>query len=475
LFEARSADRQQSFGALEQQFWEEARRHYAYAWERLDEAEQKSLAALADVENGAVESAMFCRLRRQALVAGEPTSARLVSASWRRFIGEQVTSSPARVSAESETNRSTFSCADFELRIEQIDSQACRVLVMNSPAGQDAETCKLPFDLGQVGETIRDLERQIWRDAQVDTQGNTSPRAMGRALFHSVFSGAVSQLFFESLGAARSRGQGLRVKIHVDLDESPGLAALPWEFLYIDRRRQFLGLNQHTPIVRFLDVPRQPGAFPIGSSLRVLVALSSPAGEPEICVEQERESMLRAWGKSRRVSVEFLDPATPSALRKELERWQPHILHFTGHGCFEPATGAGMLLFENECGEQAPITGEQLQVLLSNAPSVRLAFLSACQSARSARSSDLDPFSGVAAALVMAGLPAVVAMQFPISTRAALVFGQEFYSRLAAGEPVDAAVASARRALHLEMASSFEWGTPALFMHVSDGRLFEMT
>ena len=66
-------------------------------------------------------------------------------------------------------------------------------------------------------------------------------------------------------------------------------------------------------------------------------------------------------------------------------------------------------------------------------------------------------------------MPAVVAMQFPISDKAAIAFSETFYQRIAKGDPVDVAMAEGRKKLwHLE-----EWATPVLFLRSKDGVLFE--
>lgn len=132
------------------------------------------------------------------------------------------------------------------------------------------------------------------------------------------------------------------------------------------------------------------------------------------------------------------------------------------------------MLFTDETNQALPLTGVQLGNLLLNTPSVQLAFLNACQTAVQTHSHTLDPFNGVATSLVLAGLPAVVAMQFPITDEAALAFATGFYAHLSIGEPVDQAVTFGREALHLAMADSLEWGTPVLLMRVRDGHLFEI-
>src|SRR5262249_39364321 len=82
---------------------------------------------------------------------------------------------------------------------------------------------------------------------------------------------------------------------------------------------------------------------------------------------------------------------------------------------------------------------------------------------------DADPYSGMAQGLIQQEAAAVVAMQFPISDDAAIVFTREFYGAVTDGEPLDQAIASARKALLAEHAA--EWATPVLFLRAADGRV----
>ncbi len=70
-------------------------------------------------------------------------------------------------------------------------------------------------------------------------------------------------------------------------------------------------------------------------------------------------------------------------------------------------------------------------------------------------------------------VPAVLAMQFPISDPAAIALSREFYSALADGYPIDAALSEARKA-DQEAGGPLEWGTPVLFSRSDDNRLIEM-
>jgi hypothetical protein len=90
--------------------------------------------------------------------------------------------------------------------------------------------------------------------------------------------------------------------------------------------------------------------------------------------------------------------------------------------------------------------------------------LNACLSAAVPSGSGSDPLEGVATALVRSGQAAVVGMQFVLTDRAALLFSAAFYESLGAGKPIEAAVAEARIAMHLDCPESPEWAAPVLFL-----------
>jgi CHAT domain-containing protein len=68
------------------------------------------------------------------------------------------------------------------------------------------------------------------------------------------------------------------------------------------------------------------------------------------------------------------------------------------------------------------------------------------------------------------GIPAVVAMQFPISDEAAINLSGAFYDRLAANWPLERALTHARKMM--QQKSRTEWGIPVLFTRSGTGRLF---
>ncbi|MBK9092086.1 MAG: CHAT domain-containing protein [Anaerolineae bacterium] len=101
---------------------------------------------------------------------------------------------------------------------------------------------------------------------------------------------------------------------------------------------------------------------------------------------------------------------------------------------------------EDETGHSQAINAFRLGTLLHDHKSLRLAVLNACEGGRASRS---DPFGGVCQSLLQQGIPAVIAMQFEVTDKTAIVLTHSFYQALADGYPVDAALAEARKSIFI--------------------------
>ena len=356
---------------------------------------------------------------------------------------------------------------------------------MASPAGEGRSLLSLPFApeevgliLANLGHAVRGSGGTALRDLEaVLAAPRESAEELGGQLFAALFSGSVRSLFDWSLGRIHGTDTGLRIKIHIDATDPSlaQLASLPWEFLYRRETRDWLNLSRYTPIVRYLDVPRPHTPLALDPPLRILVVLSEPVDCPRLDLPRERALIEGTWARLQSVEVEFLAAATAEGLGDRLAENPYHIVHYMGHGDFDERTGRGVLLMEDEAGQASPIDGPTLGILLRDLPTLRLVVLNACETARLTKERGLDPFAGVASSLVMAGIPAVVAMQFPISDGAAITFSRRFYTLLARGEAVDTAVAEGRRAVRMSRPDTLEWGTPVLFMRAADGVIFRVS
>jgi tetratricopeptide (TPR) repeat protein len=366
----------------------------------------------------------------------------------------------------------------FDLTIEPRLADGRYRVKVDTVLGQDSDYMRLPQSfadlrdlMGEAVEEVRGLRRV---EREIGTAVQTPTKELGSILFDSLLHGRVSNMYWKCLGRIETRQDlGLRITLHMD-PEHPSLAelaSLPWELLFMKERRTFLSQSMSTPIVRFLDVPRPVIPLPLQLPLRVLVCMSSPVDQEQLNLEKERNLIERNLGDRQDIQIKFLPHTRPERLHDELSSNPPHVLHFMGHGGFIEDSGQGVLLLEDLHGKSRPLSGEHLGMLLENKPT-RLVFLNACDTARAATQAGHDPFSGVATALVMKGILAVVAMQFPISDGAAIAFTKRVYELLAQGFPIDAAAAEGRQSIILNESGSMEWATPVLFMRTSDGVLF---
>ena len=127
--------------------------------------------------------------------------------------------------------------------------------------------------------------------------------------------------------------------------------------------------------------------------------------------------------------------ATAEALRPELAR-ATHV-HFACHGLFRPSDPRASALLL--AGDDRLTLG---QVLDGEWPlaTVQLAVLSACQTAVNEFRRTPDESTGFPAALLLAGIPSVVATLWPIDDTATMLFCDRFYELYRDGGDATAAV-----------------------------------
>jgi hypothetical protein len=267
-------------------------------------------------------------------------------------------------------------------------------------------------------------------------------------------------------GVSPQKREGLRFVL--DASDVPEVARLPWEFAYDQAERNFVFTAIHTPMARWLRLDQPIPTLRVAPPLKLLITAASPKDLPELAVGEELfflHEELAELAKAGGVTVTRLEHATLDTLNSALDHHRPHVLHFIGHGDSEGESG--FLFLEDD-----RFTGAQLADLLKNhSHHLRLVFLNSCLGATGSTS---NPFGGVAQWMVRRGIPAVVAMQFPITDEGAVVLAREFYSRLGGGAAVDAALAAARNLLSIKRSQTAEWGAPVLYMQPPDGRLFDL-
>jgi Tfp pilus assembly protein PilF len=369
----------------------------------------------------------------------------------------------------------------FRLQIGKGPAKDYVAQVLLSPRGEGSDRLALPFSAAEVAGLTASFARSISGGRHVAVEEikepELSPEALGERLFAALFQGEILSLYERSLEA--DTGVGLRLELMLD-PRDPDLAAvqaLPWELLRKPGTSEFLALSPQSPIVRYLAVSKAVKAARQPGTLRILAVAASPThkGLDRLDLASELSNLQEAVSSSSAIEIVTPERPTLAGLRQALLDHKCHVLHFMGHGGSVPGQAERVLFLETEEGNAEPVRGTDLVNKLAGF-SLRLVVLNACESAGlpdySTGAERFEPFAGVANTLVLSGLPAVVAMQFPISDPAAIAFSRVFYQRLAAGEPVDAAVAEGRQALHSAAPTGFEWATPVLFQRTPTGELF---
>lgn len=342
---------------------------------------------------------------------------------------------------------------DFDLRISA-DGEG-----FNVSARRGAQSASEAFKFDRL---------RSWDLWQPEERGPEEAKEMGSELFDALIRGKVRDLYQQGRGGAgREAAKGLRIRIHLDSRDERLRPFLwwPWEISF-DRSADagnLPALDPRRPIVRTIDSVEETVTPTPGPLRRVLLTLSEPRSS--VCLDLESER-ARVEETLERIQIHpmVLRQLTRSRLLEGIRDGEHQIVHFMGHGTFDPAIGEGVLLLEGEHRKPDPIPASTFASFFSGRPMPRLVVLAACHSAEPGRDPAFGPFASVAASLVAAGLPAVIAMQTAVRDRSAIRFTERLYRRLAKGDPVEAAVADARIALHSERPETLDWAVPVLYV-----------
>ncbi len=262
---------------------------------------------------------------------------------------------------------------------------------------------------------------------------------------------------------------GVRLRL---VFESPEVAKLPWEFLYEESTNTFLANNTQTALSRYIDVPLQKRDLTITSlPLKVLLVISSPRNLTSLDTDGEEHLIQDALIKhieEGRIELDILREATMRNINQKLREKPYNVFHFIGHGGFD--NDKSYIALVDEDGKTKLLDDEGFANFFLGNRSLGLAILNSCEGA--AVSSN-GIFTGIAPNLVQRGVPAVVAMQYPIFDNTAKIFADEFYRTLALGWPIDAAIQTTRNAISMEVGlNQPDFATPVLYMRAKDGMIW---
>ncbi len=256
----------------------------------------------------------------------------------------------------------------------------------------------------------------------------------------------------------RARNEGLpKLTLKIASDD-PRILAWPWEAL---RDPEGTTLAYTCCIERLLSELHDPLPLPEQlptDRINILLIIARPYGDSDVGYHALSRPLIELVSEQRLpVRVDVLRPPTFTQLEQRLRQRSGfyHIVHFDGHGGYGEAghTGSpheyrgaeGRLIFEDDAGEVNAVTAGKLTQLLTEYR-IPIMVLNACQSARIDERAD-DPFASVAAALLKAGIRAVVAMGYNLFVSGAQQFVPAFYRRLLENGDVAEATRAGRRAM----------------------------
>lgn len=291
----------------------------------------------------------------------------------------------------------------------------------------------------------------------------------GQRLYGFLFGDGKELQSFLKYNDAYAKSAHLTLALH---SNAAVLWRLPWEYLHDGR--DFLALHGKFQLSRRPYELGQLEREPVQLPLRLLVIVSSPDDQVELNTEKEIGAIQEALDEAERsglIQTAYLEDATLEAIGDALKTFNPHVFHYTGHGVFradmsKPENSRSYLALEKEDGQTRLAGIQELRPHLQGAAVLRLAVLSGCQTAQT---SDTDAFSGVATGMLAAEIPAVVAMQFSILDSSAIHLARAFYTALARGESLAAAMQATRIALwQFEEGPGYDWGVPALYVRTQE-------
>ena len=348
---------------------------------------------------------------------------------------------------------------NFDLSVQDKIGESYQIKVQSDAMGETDGVLTLSPDCLKTAAELKNIEN-IGSDSNL-------PMSLGVALHRCLFQDNVEHMLNRSLGdVGLDDEKGMRIRLMLT---PPEVAALPWEFLYDQRSKCFLSTSGKTPVTRYIKLFEPIRSLKITPPVKVLVLIPEGSG---LDVEKEKRIISEALADLETTQISMLEgKVTRSGISRALVEQEYHILHFIGHGTFEK--DQGYLVINSEKGERDLVSADVFAAFFITYPSLKLIVLNSCQGAET---SSTIPLAGLAPQLVVRGIPAVVAMQYPISDDAALTFAREFYLKLCKGAnrgQVDMAISHARNRIHMDIKEPLAFATPVLFMRSSTGIIFD--
>jgi hypothetical protein len=301
---------------------------------------------------------------------------------------------------------------------------------------------------------------------------------LGRHLYAAVFGGEVGRGLNVGRQAARTGSATLRVLLSFQAD-ADDLAQLPWELLYAgdeflaNEHRLMLSRNLPLGGRRVVMTPPDP---PLVVRFLVLVPNTQ-------AYQVQRKELLSALPQSTEYSTSIISSVLDHWSAEEAESLlatepYPQVVHIIGVCRQTREQNQDVMQIYLDDGDGPRWRSPQVLVNLFSSnedlptcDQIRLVVLHLCEP------SPLDfevTFERLAPLLVRKGIPAVLAMQYPLSGKAAGRFVRKLYESLAEALSIEEAVQLARSDLYATFDRDRLFGSPVLYMQSVDSELLRM-
>ena len=255
------------------------------------------------------------------------------------------------------------------------------------------------------------------------------------------------------------------------------LLSLPWELIHDGEGFLFQG-KPGVRVRRSLPNRKPRPAVATEPPIRVLLVSPRPEDAGYYDHRASARPLVEALSKLGDLAdFHILAPPTFQALEQELQRRPYHVVHFDGHGVYDPRKVLGALCFEDAADPKRTdlVTADKIAAVVRG-HRVPLFFLDACQTAMAKE----DPSTSVAGKLLESGVASIVAMSHSVLVETARRFVAKFYEELMAGKRVGQAMLAGQQILksdnfrgkvfNLELRLE-DWFVPVLFQEEQDAPL----
>lgn len=350
-----------------------------------------------------------------------------------------------------------------------LDTQNPGSLTAFARNGPDTAIEQLPIgdELAYLLATGRAIGRYM--AGQGDHHSQPQIEEFGKRLFSFLFPGELRTLY-DRLPPAGA------VSIQIFSNRSD-VQEIPWEYVVTPNRVNVP--HRERSIIRIhptcgIDPPPLAKRSSKARKLKILFVWADPVNEADVPWREVAEVHLKTLnlGGSDAIQYKMIQGASVASLTAAIAKETFDVFHFLGHGVL--VGGEGHIVLEDpEDRVSALLSGRDLARILAG-KKIRLAILSACStSAGHARGN----FGAVATALIMTGIPAVIANQYPIPAKTISPFVNGVYASLLNDGDIDTAVAEGRTIMSVAFdrysgSGVVEWGIPTLHRMANARQLY---